>query len=155
ADPRRLDPLAQPCDAGGARRRRRGDDPAGGDLQARRPSADQERPRKLRQGLEEHRPVDPLMADAAIAEAVKAALAGVEIPGGGTLADYSGLSDIIVTKGAVAFAIAVQPGMEAAFGPAREAAQVAATGAAEGRKVMASITSDRPAATGQAAAQRR
>ncbi len=95
------------------------------------------------------------MADAAIAAAVKAALAGVEIPGGGTLADYPGLSDIIVTKGAVAFAIGVQPGMEAAFGPAREAAQTAAAAAAEGRKVMASITSDRPAATGQAAAQRR
>jgi len=95
------------------------------------------------------------MADAGIAEAVKAALAGVEIPGGGTLADYPGLSDIIVTKGAVAFAIAVKPGMEAAFGPAREAAQSAAAAVAEGRKVMASITSDRPAATGHAAAQRR
>jgi ATP-binding protein involved in chromosome partitioning len=95
------------------------------------------------------------MADTDIAAAVKAALAGVDIPGGGTLADYPGLSDIIVTKGAVAFAIAVKPGMEAAFGPAREAAQTAATAVAEGRKVMASVTSDRPAATGQAAAQRR
>ena len=34
----------------------------------------------------------------------------VEIPGGGTLADYSGLSEIIVTKSAVALAISVQPG---------------------------------------------
>ncbi len=95
------------------------------------------------------------MADADIAGAVKAALAGVEIPGGGTLAAYSGLSDIIVTKGVVAFAISVQPGMEAAFGPAREAAQQAAGAAAGGRKVMVSVTSDRPPATGQAAAQRR
>jgi len=65
------------------------------------------------------------MADAEIAGAVKAALAQVEVPGGGALADYAGLSEIIVTKGAVAFAISVQPGMEAAFGPARVAAQQA------------------------------
>src|SRR5204863_122525 len=56
------------------------------------------------------------MADADIAGAVKAALAQVEIPGGGSLADYSGLSEIIVTKSAVALAISVQPGMAAAFG---------------------------------------
>ena len=43
ADPRGLDPLAQPRDAGGAGRCGRRDDPAGGDLQARRSSADQER----------------------------------------------------------------------------------------------------------------
>src|SRR5690606_8095298 len=48
------------------------------------------------------------------------------------------------------------PGMEAAFGPAREAAQRAAEGVAEGRKVMVSLTSDRAAAsTGQARAQGR
>ena len=94
------------------------------------------------------------MAGPALADAVKAALAHVEIPGGGTLAGYGGLSDIIVTKSAVAFAISVQPGMEAAFGPARAAAQSAATAVAEGRKVMVSVTSDRApaqAATGQAA----
>jgi ATP-binding protein involved in chromosome partitioning len=86
------------------------------------------------------------MADPKIAEAVKAALATVEIPGGGALAGYGGLSDIIVTSGAVAFAISVAPGMEAAFGPAREAAQRAAEGVAEGRKVMVSLTSDKPSA---------
>jgi ATP-binding protein involved in chromosome partitioning len=97
------------------------------------------------------------MADADIAGAVKAALARVEIPGGGALADYTGLSDIIVTKGAVALAISVQPGMEAAFGPTRVAAQQAAEAVAEGRKVMVSVTSDRapPKATGQAAAHGR
>src|SRR5690349_1561672 len=98
------------------------------------------------------------MADTEIAGAVKAALAHVEIPGGGTLADYSGLSEVIVTKSAVAFAISVQPGMEAAFGPARDAAKAAAEKVAQGRKVMVSITSDRTpaqAATGQAAAQGR
>ena len=83
------------------------------------------------------------MADPRIAEAVKAALADVEIPGGGNLAGYGGLSDIIVTTGAVAFAIAVAPGMEAAFGPARANAQLAAEKVAEGRKVMVSLTSDR------------
>ncbi|MGB3027347.1 Mrp/NBP35 family ATP-binding protein [Paradevosia shaoguanensis] len=97
------------------------------------------------------------MADTRIAEAVRAALAGVEIPGGGDLASYGGLSDIIVTQSAVAFAISVAPGMEAAFGPAREAAQRAAEAVGEGRKVMVSVTSDRApaAATGQAAAQGR
>src|SRR3954447_24889057 len=99
------------------------------------------------------------MADNEIAGAIRSALAQVEIPGGGTLADYSGVSEIIVTKSAVALAISVQPGMEAAFGPARVAAQQAAEAVAQGRKVMVSLTSDKaPAqaqATGQAAAHGR
>jgi len=86
------------------------------------------------------------MADTRIAEAVRAALAAVEIPGGGDLAGYGGLSEVIVTSGAVAFAISVAPGMEAAFGPAREAAQQAAAAVAEGRKVMVSVTSDKATA---------
>ena len=86
------------------------------------------------------------MADTNIAEAVKAALAGVEIPGGGDLAGYGGLSEIIVTPSAVAFAISVAPGMEAAFGPTRAAAQQAAQAAADGRKVMVSLTSDKATA---------
>lgn len=86
------------------------------------------------------------MADTNIAEAVKAALARVEIPGGGDLAGYGGLSEIIVTPSAVAFAISVAPGMEAAFGPARAAAQQAAEAAADGRKVMVSLTSDKATA---------
>ena len=92
------------------------------------------------------------MADSEIAGAVKAALAQVEIPGGGTLAEYSGLSEIIVTKSAIALAISVQPGMEAAFGPARVAAQKAAEAVGQGRKVMISLTSDK--APAQAAADR-
>jgi len=36
------------------------------------------------------------VVDTQVAEAVRAALAGVEIPGGGDLASYGGLSDIIV-----------------------------------------------------------
>lgn len=96
------------------------------------------------------------MANEAIASAVRTALQAVEIPGGGELAGYGGLSEIIVTTGAVAFAISVAPGMEAAFGPARVAAQAAAEKVAEGRKVMVSLTSDRAqAATGQAKAQGR
>ena len=87
------------------------------------------------------------MADTRIAEAVKAALAAVDVPGGGTLASYGGLSDIIVTTGAVAFAISVAPGMEKAFAPARTAAQQAAERVAEGRKVMVSVTADRQPAT--------
>jgi ATP-binding protein involved in chromosome partitioning len=96
------------------------------------------------------------MANEAIATAVKSALASVEIPGGDTLAGYAGLSEIIVTKGAVALAISVAPGMEAAFGPARAEAQRVVEAVAEGRKVMVSLTADRgQAATGQAKAQGR
>jgi ATP-binding protein involved in chromosome partitioning len=86
------------------------------------------------------------MADNLVAEAVKAALAEVEIPGGGSLDGYAGLSEIIVTTGAVAFAISVAAGMEAAFGPTRTAAQQAAERVAEGRKVLVSLTSDKATA---------
>lgn len=80
------------------------------------------------------------MADTELAAAIKSALAAVEIPGGGDLAGYGGLSDIIVTPSAVAFAIAVAPGMEAAFGPAREQAQQVAQQVAGTRKIMVSLT---------------
>ena len=86
------------------------------------------------------------MADTDLAAAIKSALAAVEIPGGGDLATYAGLSDIIVTPSAVAFAIAVAPGMEAAFGPAREAAQRAAQAVAGPRKIMVSLTGGKPPA---------
>lgn len=93
------------------------------------------------------------MAGPELAGVVKAALARVEIPGGGDLAAYPGLSDIIITKSAIALAISVEPGMEAAFGPAREAAIAAVSAVGEGRKVMVSITSDRkPAMAGGGAA---
>lgn len=82
------------------------------------------------------------MSDPALTDAVKSALAEVEIPGGGDLAQYPGLSDIIVTKSAIAFAISVEPGMEGAFGPARAQAQIAAERVAEGRKVLVSLTAD-------------
>ncbi|MBK8085772.1 MAG: Mrp/NBP35 family ATP-binding protein [Devosia sp.] len=96
------------------------------------------------------------MANELIANAVRNALRSVTIPGGGNLADYGGLSEIIVTQGAVAFAISVAHGMETAFAPARTAAQAAAEKVSEGRKVMVSLTSDRnQAATGQAKAQNR
>lgn len=90
------------------------------------------------------RPDKPPMADTELAAAIKSALAAVEIPGGGDLATYAGLSDIIVTPGAVAFAIAVAPGMEAAFGPAREQAAAAAQRIAGTRKIMVSLTSAKP-----------
>jgi len=80
------------------------------------------------------------MADTALAAAIKSALADVVIPGGGDLSSYAGLSDIIVTPSAVAFAIAVAPGMEAAFGPAREQATAVAQQIAGTRKVMVSLT---------------
>jgi ATP-binding protein involved in chromosome partitioning len=80
------------------------------------------------------------MADTELAAAIKSALAAVEIPGGGDLAGYGGLSDIIVTPSAVAFAISVAPGMEAAFGPARDEAQRVAQAIAGTRKIMVSLT---------------
>lgn len=87
------------------------------------------------------------MADTDLAAQIKAGLAAVEIPGGGDLATYGGLSEIIVTSGAVAFAIAVAPGMEAAFGPAREQAQQVTQAIAGTRKVMVSLTSGKPPAS--------
>lgn len=83
------------------------------------------------------------MADTELAARIKASLARVDVPGGGDLASYSGLSEIIVTPSAVAFAFAVKPGMEAAFGPVREAALSAAKAIAGDRKVMVSITSEK------------
>ncbi len=83
------------------------------------------------------------MADTELAGKIKAALAGVEIPGGRRLGDYEGLSEIIVTASAVAFAIAIPPGMEAAFAPARTEAERQAAAVAEGRKVLVSLTADR------------
>lgn len=97
------------------------------------------------------------MVDTELAARIKAALAAVEIPGGGDLAGYGGLSEIIVTSGAVAVAISVAPGMEAAFGPSRDAAQHAAEAVAGGRKVMVSLTSGRegiPAAASKPQAAR-
>lgn len=85
----------------------------------------------------------PYMADTELAAQIKAALSAVEIPGGGDLASYGGLSEIIVTPGAIAFAIAVATGMEAAFGPAREAAQNIVQKLGGGRKVMVSITAEK------------
>ncbi|HEY0032340.1 MAG TPA: P-loop NTPase, partial [Devosia sp.] len=87
------------------------------------------------------------MADTELASAIKAALASVEIPGGGDLASYAGLSEIIVTPSAVAFAIAVAPGMEAAFGPVREQAQQSAQAIASTRKIMVSLTGGKPPAS--------
>lgn len=83
------------------------------------------------------------MADTDLAAQIKAALADVEIPGGGDLAGYAGLSEIIVTPGAIAFAIAVATGMEAAFGPARDEAQKRAQALGGVRKVMVSITAEK------------
>jgi ATP-binding protein involved in chromosome partitioning len=84
--------------------------------------------------------------DTDLAARIKAAFAEVEVPGGGDLASFSGLSDIIVTKGAIAAAISIAPGMEAAFGPVCDRAQHLAESLGEGRKVMISLTADRTTA---------
>lgn len=82
------------------------------------------------------------MAKTPLVEHVKTALQSVEIPGGGNLAAHEGLSEIIVTPSAVAFAISVEPGMEGAFGPARAKATEVVEAIAEGRKVLVSVTAD-------------
>lgn len=87
------------------------------------------------------------MADHPVIVAVKLALKTVQVPGGSTLADYPGMSDIILTPSALAFAISVEPGMEGAFGPVQAAATEAANAHAEGRKVLVSITADRAPAS--------
>jgi ATP-binding protein involved in chromosome partitioning len=84
------------------------------------------------------------MADVELAARIKSALSEVEIPGGGDLASYAGLSEIIVTPSAIAFAIAVAPGMEAAFGPTREQAVKNAQALGGDRKVLVSVTGDKP-----------
>jgi ATP-binding protein involved in chromosome partitioning len=86
------------------------------------------------------------MPDTDLAQRIKAAFARVETPGGGNLAEFSGLSDIIVTQSAIAAAISIAPGMEAAFGPARAEAQRLAEQFADGRKVMISLTADKATA---------
>ncbi|HVW93274.1 MAG TPA: Mrp/NBP35 family ATP-binding protein [Devosia sp.] len=86
------------------------------------------------------------MTDSDLSQRIKAAFAEVEIPGGGNLAEFSGLSDIIVTQSAIAAAISIAPGMEAAFGPARERAQKLVEQLAPGRKVMISLTADKATA---------
>src|ERR1700754_281481 len=86
------------------------------------------------------------MPDPDLAARIRTAFAGIEIPGGGNLAEFSGLSDIIVTQSAIAAAVSIAPGMEAAFGPARAEAQRLVEGLAEGRKVMISLTADKATA---------
>ncbi|VAW21180.1 [4Fe-4S] cluster assembly scaffold protein Mrp (=ApbC) [hydrothermal vent metagenome] len=83
------------------------------------------------------------MSENPIAIAVREAFKNVEMPDGGTLADYKGLSDIIVTKSAVALAIAVEAAMEKDFTPVQAAATKAAEAVCEGRKVMVSLTANR------------
>ncbi len=90
------------------------------------------------------------MSDNPIAATAREALKSVNVPGGGNLADYPGLSDIIVTPSALALAISVEAGMEGAFGPVRAAATEAVEKVAEGRKVLVSLTADSaPAGAGQ------
>ena len=83
------------------------------------------------------------MSEDDVRKKIQDALGTIEVPGGSSLADFPGLSDIIVTKGAIAFAISVSPGMEKAFAPARTAAEEATRQVAEGRKVMVSLTGDK------------
>ena len=96
------------------------------------------------------------MASEDLAARIREALGTIEVPGGSNLGQFPGLSDIIVTKSAVAFAISVAPGMEKAFAPARTAAEQAAAALAEGRKVMVSLTGDKaPAQAAPPTANRR
>ncbi len=91
------------------------------------------------------------MSDSEKVAAVRAALKNVSVPGGGNLADYPGLSDIIITPSALAFAISVEPGMEGAFGPVQAAATEVARQCEPDKKILISITSGRdPSKSGPA-----
>ena len=83
------------------------------------------------------------MSDKALEQKVRDALQNVSLPGGAPLATYAGLSDIIVTTNAVAFAITIAPGLEASFAAVKEAAEEEIAKVAGDKKVMISITSDR------------
>ncbi len=73
---------------------------------------------------------------------VRKILAGIKLPDGGNLADYSGLSEIIITKKALALAISISPEMDKEFMLVRQEAQSKIEKIAKGRKVMISLTSD-------------
>jgi ATP-binding protein involved in chromosome partitioning len=95
------------------------------------------------------------MSDDALVHQVREALKTVMLPSGAPLADFPGLSEIIVTKNAVAFAITIVPGLEASFAPVREQAEKAVAAVAGDKKVMISITSDKQQAQrAEATAQR-
>lgn len=91
------------------------------------------------------------MSDDDLRKQITAALGTITVPGGSSLAEFAGLSDVIVTKSAVAFAISVSPGREKAFAPARSEAEAAVKAIAGDRKVMVSLTGDK--APAQAAPQ--
>ncbi|MCF6326453.1 MAG: Mrp/NBP35 family ATP-binding protein [Devosiaceae bacterium] len=93
------------------------------------------------------------MSDSEKVASVRAALKNVTVPGGGSLADYSGLSDIIITPSAIAFAISVEPGMEGAFGPVQAAATEAAKSCEPDKKILISITSGRAPSSAAPGAQ--
>jgi ATP-binding protein involved in chromosome partitioning len=94
------------------------------------------------------------VTDSEPAAAVRQALADIEVPGGGTLADHPGLSEIVVTASAIAFAISIEPGMEKAFGPVLEAARAAVAKAVPDKKPLISLTADAGGTGGTAGAPR-
>ncbi len=73
---------------------------------------------------------------------VRKILANIKLPDGRNLADYSGLSEIIITKKAIALAISISPEMDKEFMVVRQEAQSEIEKIAKGRKVMVSLTSD-------------
>ena len=77
------------------------------------------------------------------AKKIKKALSKIELAGGKSLADYPGLSEIIETKGAIAFSIEVPKGFEVEFEKIREQAQEIATKIAKNKKIMVSLTSEK------------
>ncbi len=77
-----------------------------------------------------------------IKKQVLAALKSVKLPNGASLDEYPGLSEIIITKSAIAFSIEVPKGMESAFEPVQEKAHRAIEKIIKDKKIMVSLTSE-------------
>ncbi len=81
-------------------------------------------------------------SDKTLKEKIKKALSLIDVPTGGNLADYSGLSEIIITSNAVAIAISINPKLEKPFMAVLKEAKTSLEKIAKPRKVMISLTSD-------------
>ncbi len=84
------------------------------------------------------------MSDKSLEKKIRKLLANISVPNDGNLADYAGLSEIIITKKAIALAIEISPQLDKEFMAVRKEAQEAIEAVAKGRKVMVSLTSNEP-----------
>jgi len=84
--------------------------------------------------------------DKSLEKKLAKALGEIKIPTGGNLADFSGLSEIIITDKVIAFAITIKADMQNTFESVREQAEKAAQKIAKNHKIMVSLTGEEPTA---------